>query len=82
MTIKFIVYAEAVETFTGKKGEQKTRRLTLLDNSDGPRASQFFELNLSPEHAAIGVGKPLTVQIESVPQVFSGRARIIGQLVK
>jgi hypothetical protein len=82
MTNKFIVHAEAVETFTGKKGEQKTRRLTLLDNSDGARASQFFELNLPAEHAAIGQGKMVTVQIESIPQVFSGRARIIGQLVK
>ncbi len=82
MIVKFIIHAENVETFMGKKGEQKTRRLTLLDNSEGHRASQFFELNLPADHPPIGVGKPVSVAVDQIAQVFAGRGRIMGTVVK
>jgi hypothetical protein len=82
MTVKFNVHAETVETFQGKKGEQKSRRLMLLDVSeDGNRLSQIVEMNLPAEHAAVGLGKTITVSVGEISSVFSGRPRIRGTIL-
>lgn len=78
----FTVHSETIETFTGKKGEQKSRRLMLLDAStDGGRLSQIIEMNLPAESAAIGVGKKILVEIGEFSSIFSGRPRIRGIIV-
>jgi hypothetical protein len=82
MTNKFTVHSDNLEEFPSKKGGmQKTRRLMLLDASDGARLDQILELNLPPEHTAIGVGKSITVEIQEISAIFAGRPRIRGHIV-
>jgi len=78
--MKFSVVSETVETFQGKKGEQKSRRLLLL-GADGDLSEQLVEFNLPAEHAAIGKGKQIEVTIKEITSIFSGKPRIRGILV-
>jgi hypothetical protein len=76
----FTVFSSSVETFKGKKGEQSTLRVTLLDASAQPM-SQFFEWNLPAESTAPAKGVQVTLDITEISSVFAGRPRIRGNIV-
>lgn len=78
----FTVHSENVEKFVGKKGEQSSRRVMLLDASTtGNRLSQILEMNLPAEHAPVGVGKVINVEIGEFSSIFAGRPRIRGVIL-
>jgi hypothetical protein len=82
MQVPFTVHAENMEEFDKKGGgKQKTRRVMLLDASSGSRLSQIIEMNLPPEHPALGVGKQVTIEIDEIAQIFAGRPRIRGRII-
>lgn len=78
--MKFTVQSEEIQSFVGKKGEQKSRRLLLL-GADHDLTEQLCEMNLPADHAAIGKGKTIEVRIREITSIFAGKPRIRGEIV-
>jgi hypothetical protein len=78
--MKFTVQSESIETFQGRKGEQKSRRLLLL-GADGDLSEQLCEFNLPADHAQVGKGKTIEVRIKEISSIFSGKPRIRGEIL-
>ncbi len=81
MKCDFTVHSDGIEEFEFKGSMRKSRRLMLLDASQGDRLAQILELNLPPEHPEVGIGKKITLVIEEVSSIFAGRPRIRGKIV-
>lgn len=89
MVIPFTVHGEGVEEYPDKKNKDasgkpimvQTKRVMLLDASDGPRLAQIVELSLPPEHPNLGVGNVVTIDIQEISSIFAGRPRIRGKIM-
>jgi hypothetical protein len=84
MVINFTVHSDGIEEYPDKKNPGqviKKRALMMIDASDGPRLAQLIELSLPAEHPEVGVGKVITVQIDEISAIFSGRPRVRGKLI-
>lgn len=79
--MKFKVTGESIETFNGKKGEQKSRRLLLLGAGDD-LSEQLCELNLPAEHPEVGRDKVIEVKVREISSIFGGKPRLRGEIVK
>jgi hypothetical protein len=78
--MRFTVTSENIETFTGKKGEQKSRRLLLL-GADADLSEQLCEMNLPADSPAVGKGKTIEVHVREITSIFGGKPRIRGSIV-
>jgi hypothetical protein len=78
--MKMKVTAESIETFQGKKGEQKNRRLLLL-GADGDLTEQLCEMNLPADHPVVGKDKIIDVRIREISSIFAGKPRIRGEIL-
>jgi len=78
--MKFTVIGEKIETFTGKKGEQKSRRLLLM-GAENDLSEQLCELNLPADSAAVGKGKTIEVHVKEISSIFAGKPRLRGDIV-
>ena len=78
--MKFSVTAESIESFQGKKGEQKSRRLLLL-GADGDLTEQLCEFNLPADHPSVGKGKTIEIRIKEISSIFAGKPRIRGEVI-
>lgn len=85
MQCKFLVLEEAEHSYSGKKGVQKTWRLSLRDQSAGVRCVNQFEMDLTAEQVDAWKGKlrdtSIEVQISNLRAGFNGEFRIEGKIL-
>jgi hypothetical protein len=77
--MRFKVIGDSIDSYESKGRQYSNRRVILLGS--GPDlGEQLVELNLPPEHPAIGVGVEIEVHVREITAIFNGKPRIRGEI--